>query len=186
MYMKFKTKQIRNKNITYIIRHAEVHDAKYLSELRFQIDGETEYLDRAQGENFLSEIDFESLIYRDKETNNHLFLVAELDKKIVGFCRCEGNSLQRFSHKVEFGVCILKNYWGYSIGKNFLKQSIQWAETQNIKKITLNVLETNDVAIKLYKQYGFEVEGVLKKDKRLSDGNYYNTILMARLNDFSI
>lgn len=29
--------------------------------------------------------------------------------------------LKRFSHKVEFGVCVLKEYWGYGIGKNLLK-----------------------------------------------------------------
>jgi ribosomal protein S18 acetylase RimI-like enzyme len=44
------------------------------------------------------------------------------------------------------------------------------------------VLETNDKAIRLYQNYGFEVEGVLKKDKLLSDGNYYNTIVMGRFN----
>jgi len=44
----------------------------------------------------------------------------------------------------------------------------------------LNVLETKDKAIHLYKKLGFEIEGVLKKDKRLSDGNYYNIIVMGR------
>lgn len=48
--------------------------------------------------------------------------------------------------------------------------------------LTLNVLETNEKAISLYKKYGFEIEGVLIKDKLLSDGNYYNTIVMGRLN----
>lgn len=33
----------------------------------------------------------------------------------------------------------------------------------------------------LYIKYGFEVEGILKKDKLLSDDNYYNTILISRL-----
>ena len=86
------------------------------------------------------------------------------------------------AHKVEFGVCVLQEYWGYGIGKNLLKKSIQWADSNDIKKITLNVLETNDKAIKLYEKYGFEVEGILTKDKILSDGKYYNTILMGRFN----
>lgn len=46
----------------------------------------------------------------------------------------------------------------------------------------LNVIETNEKAISLYQKNGFAVEGVLKKDKRLSDGNFYNTIVMGRLN----
>ena len=90
--------------------------------------------------------------------------------------------MKRTSHKVEFGVCVLKEFWGHGIGQNLLKESIHWADANGIKKITLNVLETNDKAIKLYQKYGFEVEGILKKDKILSDGNYYNTILMGRIN----
>ncbi|CAM3863619.1 Acetyltransferase [Cohnella lubricantis] len=44
----------------------------------------------------------------------------------------------------------------------------------------MNVLETNTKAIQLYEQFGFEMEGVLRKDKRLSDGRYYNTVVMGR------
>lgn len=38
----------------------------------------------------------------------------------------------------------------------------------------------------LYKKYGFGVEGLLKKDKLLSDGNYYNTLVMGRFNVITI
>jgi len=36
-------------------------------------------------------------------------------------------------------------------------------------------------AIELYRKNGFEVEGVLKDDKYLSDGKYYNTVMMGRV-----
>lgn len=91
--------------------------------------------------------------------------------------------MKRFSHKIEFGVCVLKEFWGYGIGKNLLKESISWADSNGIKKITLNVLETNEKAIKLYQKLGFEIEGILKKDKILSDGNYYNTMIMGRFKE---
>jgi ribosomal protein S18 acetylase RimI-like enzyme len=157
-----------------------VEDAKSLSEVRLQIDGETENLDREKGEAYIDESGFKQIIKDDTESSRNLFLVAEANEKIVGFSRCEGNKLKRFSHKVEFGVCVLKEYWGYGIGRNLLKESIDWADSNEIKKITLNVLETNDKAIKLYEKYGFEVEGILKKDIILSDGNYYNTVVMGR------
>ncbi|MBP0723733.1 GNAT family N-acetyltransferase [Bacillus sp. RG28] len=169
--------------LSYNVRSAIVNDAKELSKVRLQIDGETENLDREQGEGFIDVTGFEQLIKNDTENTRNLFLVAEAQDKIVGFSRCEGNTLKRFAHKVEFGVCVLKDYWGYSIGKNLLKESIAWADSNDIKKITLNVLETNDKAIKLYEMLGFEIEGVLKKDKVLSDGKYYNTIVMGKFND---
>lgn len=147
-----------------------------------KIDGETENLDREKGEAYIDEVGFNKIIKEDTEISRNLFLVAEVNKRIVGFSRCEGSKLKRSSHKVEFGVCVLEEFWRYGIGKNLLLESIQWADKNEIKKMTLNVLETNENAIKLYKKYGFEVEGILKKDKLLSDGNYYNTILMSRLN----
>lgn len=153
-----------------------------MSEVRLQIDGETENLDREKGEAYIDESGFKQIIKDDTESINNLFLVAEVNDRIVGFSRCEGNKLKRISHKVEFGVCVLKEFWGYGIGQNLLKESVHWADSNEIKKITLNVLETNDSAVKLYKKYGFVVEGILKKDKILSDGNYYNTILMGRFN----
>ncbi|ETI70407.1 GNAT family N-acetyltransferase [Neobacillus vireti] len=169
-------------DLRYSVRSATEKDAKNLSELRVQIDGETENLDRESGEAYIDELGFKQIIKDDTESMNNLFLVAEVNERIVGFSRCEGNKLKRTSHKVEFGVCVLKEFWGYGIGQNLLKESIHWADSNGIKKITLNVLETNDKAITLYQKYGFEVEGMLKKDKVLSDGNYYNTILMGRFN----
>jgi ribosomal protein S18 acetylase RimI-like enzyme len=180
--MRVTPKEFCIHNLRYIVRSAIVKDAKSLSEVRLQIDGETENLDREKGEAYIDETGFKQIIKDDTESSRNLFLVAEANEKIVGFSRCEGNKLKRFSHKVEFGVCVLKEYWGYGIGRNLLKESIDWADSNEIKKITLNVLETNDKAIKLYEKYGFEVEGILKKDKILSDGNYYNTIVMGRFN----
>lgn len=168
---------------TYIIRSAENTDAKELSEIRLQIDGETENLDREKGEGYIDIQGFEQIIKTVTENKKNLFLVAVINDKIVGFSRCEGNILKRLTHKVEFGVGVLKAYWSYGIGKNLLKESIRWADSNGVKKITLNVLETNEKAIKLYEKFGFKIEGILKNDKVLSDGKYYNTIVMGRCNE---
>ncbi|MGR3778631.1 GNAT family N-acetyltransferase [Bacillus paramycoides] len=169
--------------LEYTIRPAAKQDADQLSRIRVQIDGETENMDREQGEGYIDTIGFQQIIKTDSEKMKNLFLVAEVHNHIVGFSRCVGSDLKRLSHKVEFGVCILKEYWGYGIGKNLLQKSINWADANEVKKIALQVLETNDKAIQLYKKLGFEVEGVLKNDKRLSDGKYYNTVVMGRVNN---
>ncbi|WP_075618530.1 GNAT family N-acetyltransferase [Paenisporosarcina indica] len=168
--------------IRYIVRPAVNNDAMELSDIRLQIDGESQNLDREKGEAYIDTPGFEKLIHSDTESENNLFLVAVANDKIIGFSRCEGNQLKRFAHKVEFGVCVLKDYWGFGIGTNLLKESIAWADSIGIHKITLNVLETNDKAINLYKKYGFKTEGILINDKILADGEYYNTVVMGRFN----
>ena len=169
-------------HLSYTIRSAIEGDAEALSELRVQIDGETENLDREKGEAYIDEAEFTAIIRDDSKNFNSLFLVAVADGQLTAFSRCAGKQLKRTYHQTEFGVAVLKRYWGYGIGQHLLNESIRWADANNIKKITLSVLETNDKAIKLYEKYDFEVEGILKKDKLLSDGNYYNTLLMGRIN----
>ncbi|WP_379153051.1 GNAT family N-acetyltransferase [Paenibacillus sp. sgz5001063] len=162
------------------IREADPADARLLPQLRLQIDGETENLDREQGEAFIDAAGFEQLIQDDAANPKHLFLVAEVDGRLAGFSRCEGSSLKRLNHQVEFGIGVLKEYWGVGIGSQLLAASINWAEASGIRKITLKVLETNIQAIALYQKLGFEEEGLLKNDKLLSDGRYYHTIVMGR------
>ncbi|HGE5806856.1 GNAT family N-acetyltransferase [Bacillus mycoides] len=181
--MIIKGQEFHTNGLTYTVRSAVQTDAEQLSEIRVQIDGETENMDREAGKGFIDKIGFQKIIKTDSEEMKNLFLVAEVHNQIVGFSRCEGSKLKRLAHKVEFGVCILREFWGYGMGKSLLQQSIQWADENEVKKISLQVLEKNEKAIQLYKKLGLEVEGILKNDKKLSDGKYYNTVVMGRFTD---
>lgn len=169
------------KGLSYSIRIAVETDAKELSRLLLLIDGETENMDRESGEDYLDEERFKGLIEEDSKAENHIFLVAEVNGALAGFSRCEGNSLKRLMHKAEFGVCVCKEFWGHQMGKRLLERTLRWADGIGLEKIELSVLETNKKAISLYLEFGFEVEGLLRKDKRLSDGTFYDTIAMGRL-----
>jgi len=172
------------KGLHYIIRSAVKADAKGLSDVRLQVDGETEHMDRVPGEAFIDEAGFEKIIASDTNHPRNICLVAEVDGRIVGYSRCAGHDLIRFRHKVEFGVGVVQDYWGYGIGRNLLQASIAWADANGITKIVLSgVLETNEPGVRLYQSLGFEIEGILKKDRILSDGNYYSTYMMARYHE---
>ncbi|MBZ5202350.1 GNAT family N-acetyltransferase [Planomicrobium chinense] len=179
--MVFNEQKFHVKDMGYTIRPAQVGDAAQLSEVRLQIDGETENMDREKGEGFIDIAGFERLIEEDANHPRNLFLVAESQGRILGFSRCEGSHLKRSMHKVEFGVGVLKEYWGHSIGRNLLNESIGWAKSNGIKKIVLYVLEENQKAVALYEKMGFETEGILKNDKFLSDGKFHHTLIMGNL-----
>jgi len=181
--MIIEDKCIENQCLTWILRCPTGYNADELSKLRIKIDGETENLDREAGEGLLSPEDFKELIYEDSKSDRNLFLVAEVQGKIVGFTRIEGNKLSRFRHKAEFGICILKEYWGYKIGKVLMENVLKWADTVGIKKISLNVVQANTKAVQLYKSYGFLEEGLLINDRIHKDGKYYNTVIMGRISD---
>ncbi|MPQ31349.1 GNAT family N-acetyltransferase [Clostridium estertheticum] len=181
--MIIENKRVEGKGITWILRCPTKYDAIELSKLRVKIDGETENLDRESGEGLLTPNDFQKLIYEDSIAKKTIFLIAEVEHKILGFTRCEGMKLSRFRHKAEFGLCISKEYWGYGIGKILLQKVMMWAATVETKKISLTVVQANTKAIQLYKKYGFIEEGLLIKDRIHKDGNYYNTVMMGKLLD---
>lgn len=168
------------KELSYTVRCAERDDAQALSDLRLQLDGETENFDRAQGEGFIDRAGFKQLISNDLASPKNLCLVAVVGDQLVGYSRCEGSTFIKLAHKVIFGVGVRKDFWGYGIGKALMQVSIDWADANGIQKMALEVLESNDKAVQLYQKCGFEVEGILKNDKRLSDGQYYHTIMMGR------
>ncbi|MFL0166451.1 GNAT family N-acetyltransferase [Candidatus Clostridium helianthi] len=183
--MIIEDKMIDGKNLRWILRCPRKENANELSKLRVQIDGETENLDRESGEAFLTPEDFEGIICEDNASKINLFLVAEVGGKIVGISRLEGNKLIRFRHKAEFGICILKKYWGYGIGRVILENILRYADSSDIKKVSLSAVETNTKAIELYKSYGFVQEGLLINDRIHKDGKYYNTVIMGRIKNTS-
>ena len=183
--MEWAQKEFSANGTAYVIRPAEERDAEELSLLRMQADGETENLDREPGEDFLDGDAFARLIAQDAENSRSLFLVAEADGKLAGFSCCQGSHLKRSAHKVDFGIMILRAYWGIGIGLNLLQESIHWADSNGVAKIALSVIESNVKAINLYEKMGFSIEGVLKNDKLLSGGRYCNTIVMGRINGCS-
>lgn len=178
--MRIETREIIGKKINWILRCAEVKDALELSNLRVKIDSETENLAREVGEAVMDEGAFADLITNDLVSEGNLFIVSEVEGLIVGFARCIRLELKRFSHQADFGICILQAYCGFGIGNQLLKSTIEWADHNNIEKISLNVMEDNEGAINLYKRHGFHQEGLLIKDRKHKDGNYHNTVLMGR------
>jgi len=179
--MLIENKLINGSRLTWTLRCPTKGDAGELSELKLELDGETENLAREPGEDVRSKQQFETLIQEDNAADRNIFLAAEVDGKLVGYARCEGFKLSRYRHKADFGICILKEYWGYGIGNVLLEHILINAESAGVTKISLEVLQTNEKAIYLYKKYGFVEEGLLIHDRIHKDGNYYNTIMMGKI-----
>jgi len=166
-----------------IIESARIEEAKEIIIFVKAVDNETDYLMRETGE-FNISIEEEKEFIRDKEKSyNSIFLTAKVNGKIVGTIGFSGNSLKRYRHKGQFGIAILKDYWNYGIGSKMLSVMLDWADKNEFKKITLEVDDINEKAIKLYQKFGFEIEGKLKNDKYLGNGEYRNSLIMARLKD---
>jgi len=167
------------RGLTITLREAKMEDATTLGRLRATLDGETDHFDRVYGEDVLTEEECKAMINACLSPEN-LLLVAEAEGRIVGYLRAQGSQLRKCAHRIEFGVGVRKEYWGYSIGKTLITKLLRWADENQIHKVMLQVLETNSTAIQLYEKLGFKKEGLLIDDKKHGE-TYYHTVIMGRL-----
>ncbi|MCX7883663.1 MAG: GNAT family N-acetyltransferase [Caloramator sp.] len=176
-----KELMIENKRV--IIRPATIDDAEALINYMNVIGGESDFLTFGPKELNITLDAEKSILEGFINKDNSLFIVAVLDGKIIGSLSFSGGGRKRLAHAGEFGVSVLKEFWGKGIGKELIRYLIDWAkETKVIRKINLRTRIDNERAIRLYKKLGFEEEGIIRREF-LIDGKFYDTLMMGMLID---
>lgn len=166
-----------------IIRKVNKSDAKALIEYLNVIGGESDFLTFGIGQFGISVEQEEDFIEGVLQKKNALFIIAEVKGKVVGNLNFSGGQRQRTAHVGEFGVSILKEYWGNGIGEELIKYLISWSKSSGIiRKINLRVRTDNIRGINLYKKFGFLEEGIVKRDFLIND-EFYDSLLMGLLID---
>lgn len=166
---------------TLIIESAKLTDAAALIELTKTIDSETEFLMRDSGEFKIDMKNEEILINSKRNSESELLLVARVNDKLVGTLRFSSNRYNRYKHKGQYVLSVLKDYWNQGIGTRMIEVMLAWADDYGFLKIKLEVDANNIRAIGLYKKMGFEEEGILRMDKYIGNGTYIDSIAMGRL-----
>lgn len=108
-------------------------------------------------------------------------LVAEVDGDVVGYVKMmHPTPLAASDHVWEVnGLVVHPDHAGRGIGRALMQALIAEARARGGQKMTLRVFAPNRRALRLYEGLGFEVEGVLKREFRVGDGDYVDDILMA-------
>ncbi len=170
--------QLRNGQ-TLLVRVVTTADAALMVDFLKQVAGESDFLSFGQGEVQLTVADELAMITKCLHADNDLFLVAEMDGRIVGNLIFRGGVRIRTRHSGEFGVSVFRDFWGLGIASDLIGALIAWAEQNGlIKKINLKVREDNAGAIRLYRSFGFSEEGRISRDFCVN-GTYYHSILMG-------
>ena len=102
------------------------------------------------------------LSYQQAISNrNNIFLVAEENGEILGYCGCLGV----IGEGQITNVAVKKEYRGQNIGFQLMERLLKDGEKKGIQAFTLEVRVSNYNALKLYDRLGFSREGIRK--------NYY-------------
>jgi putative acetyltransferase len=109
-------------------------------------------------------------------------LVALADGEVVGHAGLHKTaSSPRRAHAMLLGIAVRADWQGKGVGRALMKALTDLADDWlPVVRIELTVFVDNERAIKLYRDFGFEIEGT-HKAYALRDGRYTDTYAMARI-----
>lgn len=177
-------KNIRLKNgKELIIRKATERDAENMALFKIGISGESDFLSFGENEIEIKPETEREIIQTENAKDNSVVMIAVIDGEIAGFVTFAGGSRVRKRHAGEMGISVRKKYWGLGIGNFMMEALIEWAKgTGIIRKINLLTRADNEKAIKLYEKYGFQKEGIVRRDLNVN-GVFYDSACMGLLVD---
>ncbi|MBO7729719.1 MAG: GNAT family N-acetyltransferase [Lachnospiraceae bacterium] len=139
-----------------MIRNGDEPDGKAVFEVFNRTHGETDYLLTYPDENSFDSEQEAQFLKEKAVSPNEIELVAIVDGKIAGTAGVESvGEKYKVKHRAEFGIGILKEYWGLGLGKALTKACIQCAKAAGYDQLELNVVAENERALSLYRSLGF-------------------------------
>jgi putative acetyltransferase len=91
------------------------------------------------------------------------------------------NQRPRRRHTGDLGIAVDERYQGRGIGTAMMGAILDLADDWlGLHRVELTVLASNDHAIRMYRRFGFEVEGTLR-DWSLNEGEFADVLMMGRL-----
>lgn len=125
------------------------------------------------------EVDWLSRAIAQLEKDEALYIVAEVDGRVVA---SSGITKRRFhceNHVGDLGILIKSGYRDVGIGSKMMKTLIDQADVMGLKILTLTVFATNMRAIHVYEKVGFKETGRIPKGI-YRKGKYLDRVIMTK------
>ena len=164
-----------------ILRNADASDGDIVYKLFNLTHAETDYLLTYPDENSYDPEQESRFLEAKTNSPNEIEIVAIVDGVAVGSAGIGAiGTKQKVKHRAEFGISVLKEYWGLGIGKALTNACIQCAREAGYVQLELHVVAENQRGLSLYHQAGFVEFGRNPKGfKSLTSG--YQELIYMRL-----
>ena len=164
---------------TLILRNADGSDGEGVLNNFIETHGESDNLLTYPEECTLTPEKEGAYLAAKAEREKEAEIVAILEGKVIGTAGVDpvGRGM-KISHRAEFGVSILKAYWGLGIGRALSRASIECAKRAGYSQLELQVVSDNLRAIALYRALGFNEYGRNPRGFRTKDGSWQQLVLM--------
>lgn len=116
----------------------------------------------------------------DSLAEGAVHVVALQGQEVVGWCDLRPKTATALRHSGVLGMGVVSAHRRRGLGARMLAMTLEMAGEHGIRRAELIVRVDNAPAIALYRRFGFEVEGTLRRYMSVDD-RYYDALLMARL-----
>ena len=118
--------------------------------------------------------------FLESPTEGRTGIVAVLDGKIVGTADVTRDKGRR-DHVGHIGISVHDDFHGRGIGSRLISALVDTADNWlGLRRLELQVYVDNAPAIRLYKRFGFAIEGT-RRAAAFRDGAFVDDYVMARL-----
>lgn len=158
--MKFEQKIILKNGKDALIRNGDAADGAAVYENFILTHAETDYLLSYPDENSFTPEQEAVFLEEKTKSPNEIEIIAIVDGKVAGTAGigAVGNK-DKVKHRAEFGISILKEYWGLGLGRALTQACIQCAREAGYLQLELSAVAENTRALSLYRSLGFEEFG---------------------------
>lgn len=161
------------------LRNGTAADGREMFELFNAAHAETDFLLSYPDENSYDAEQEALLLDRKTKSENEIEILAVVDGKMVGTAGIEAvGTKYKVKHRAEFGISVLKEYWGLGLGTALLRACIECAKKADYVQLELDVVASNTRAISMYKKMGFVEYGRNPKGFHSRTGGFQELVYM--------
>ena len=147
---------MRQNGKTAVLRNGVASDGSAVFENFNRTHAETDYLLSYPDENSFDSEKEGQFLEQKTASAHEIELIAFVDGKVAGTAGIEAvGAKDKVRHRAEFGISVLKEYWGLGIGRALLEACIKCAKEAGYAQLELTVVAENARAIALYQKAGF-------------------------------
>lgn len=162
-----------------ILRNAEPSDAEAFQRYFALAHSETDFLTTYPDESKRNLEQTAKRLEDTKKSETDIEICAFVDGTLVGSAgNCMIHDREKTRHRAEFGISIIKEFWGIGIGSALTRECIECAKKAGFLQLELEVVSENKNAIKLYQKYGFIEFGRNPRGFKTREGKWQELVLM--------
>lgn len=138
------------------LRNGTESDGQFVVDNFNLTHSETDFLLTYPEENGFTAAQESRYLKEKAESEREIELLAVVDGVIAGTAGIEAIGKKcKVRHRAEFGISVLKKYWGLGIGKALLASCIECAKAAGYSQLELEVVAENERAVSMYERAGF-------------------------------